>query len=298
MLQALETWKKESEERLFKTGSITGGERPLLPKFEITLQRKFEPIELCKIFLGVYGQYCYVIALMVNSIIICWACATVAGSSLASNIPYDFGSLERCEDSQFHHRAIPKEDGCRYSYQFSVFLYAVVVIPLCFLELTEQKYIQMLLGILRFVIIGSMSIYGIIKLLGEDDYASDYPVSCSNMTNGCDPNDLLGDYDYWHEITRFGWKGWVTAIPVIYYAQMMHSSIPKLTHPLKEKQYLRGFMCTLFITSGLLFLVVGVTIALWFKKDTEETCTLNFVSHCVMVYGWATLKKLNKRVSL
>lgn len=276
-LQALETWKKEREERMFRTGSITSGDTPLLPKFEITLQRKFEPIELCRIFLGTYGQYCYVVALMVNSIIICWACATVAGSSLASNISYNFGSLERCEDSEFHHRAIPK-DGCKHSYQFSVLLYAVAVIPLCFLELSEQKYIQMTLGILRFVVIGCMAIYSIVKLLEGDDYPKNYPVDCSNDTDSCNPNHVLGDYDYWHEVSRFGLKGWVTAIPVIYYAQMMHASISKLTFPMKEKEYLRGFIFTLFTTSGVLFLIVGVTVALWFKKDTEETCTLNFVS--------------------
>lgn len=276
-LQALETWRKEKEERLFKTGSITGGDGLLLPKFEITLQRKFEPIELCKIFFGIYGQYSYLVMLMINSILMCWACATVAGSSLASNIPYNFGSLERCEDSEFHHRAIPN-DGCRHSYRFSVFLYAVAVIPLCFLELSELRHIQMLLGAMRFLIIASMSLYSVIHLFGEDDYPTNFPVDCSNGTDSCDPNEVLDDYDYWHEVSRFGLKGWVTAIPVVYYGAMMHASISKLTHPIKEKKYLREFMLTLCTTSGVLLLVIGVTMALWFKKDTEETCTLNFVS--------------------
>ena len=275
-LQALETWKKEKEEESFKTGSITGGDKPLLPKFEINLQRKFEFTELCKIFLGTYGEYTIAAVLVVNSILICWACATVAGSSLASNISYDFGSLERCRDSEFQHRALPG-DGCRHSYRFSVFLYSVAVIPLCLLELSEQKYLQLILGIFRFVIVACMGIYSIVKISENDDYPKSYPVNC-NGTDGCNPNDVLGDFDYWHSFSRFGLKGWLTSIPVLFYAQLMHASIPKLTHPIRKKQYLKGFMLAIFTTSGVLFLFVGVTMALWFKKDIEETCTLNFVS--------------------
>lgn len=275
-LQALETWKKEKEEGSFKTGSITGGNRLLLPKFEITLQRKFEFTELCRTFLGSYGEYSIAAVLVVNSILICWACATVAGSSLASNISYNFGSLERCRDSEFHHRAIPG-DGCKHSYRFSVFLYSVAVIPLCLVELSEQKYLQLILGIFRFVIVGCMGTYSIIKLFGDDDYPKSYPVDC-NSTVSCDPNEVLGDFDYWHEFSRFGLKGWLTSVPVLFYAQLLHAGIPKLTHPVKQKQYLRGFLLAVFTTSSVLFLFVGVTVALWFKKDTEETCTLNFVS--------------------
>ena len=133
------------------------------------------------------------------------------------------------------------------------------------------------MGIFRFVIVGSMSIYSVVKLSGDEDYPVNYPAFCNN-TDNCDPNEILGDYDYWHEISRFGLKGWLTAIPVLFYAQLMHASLPKLTHPIKDKRHLGTFMLTIFTTSGLLFLVAGVTVALWFKKDTEETCTLNFVS--------------------
>ena len=279
---------------MFKTGSITGGDKPLLPKFEITLERKFEPSELCYIFLGTYGEYSYIAVLVVNVMIMCWACATVAGSSLASNISYNFGSLERCRDSEFHHKAIPG-DGCKDSYRFSVFLYALVVIPLCLLELLEQKYIQLCLGILRFLSVGCMVVYAIIKLIETDDYPVNYPVSC-NATDGCDPNELLGDYDYWHEISRFGLKGWLTAIPVIFYAQLMHSSISKLTHPVKHKEYLKVFMVAVVTTSGVLFLSVGITMALWFKKDTEETCTLNFVSCYNMFVLYPAVWMANRQI--
>jgi len=280
-LQALETWKKEKE-GLLKKGSFTGIEKSLLPKFEISPERKFEPSELCKVFLGTYGQYSFVGVLVVHVILICWVCATVAGSSLASNISYNFGSLERCGDSEFHHEVIPG-DGCKHSYRFSVFLYSLAVIPLCLLELSEQKYIQVILGFVRFVAVSCLVTYATVKLLGEDDYPENFPVTCTNNTDSCDPNEVLGDYDYWHQISRFGLKGWLTAIPVFVYAQLMHASISKLTHPIKEKEYLRGFMLAIFATSSFIFMTVGITVALWFKKDTEETCTLNFVSYNIFI---------------
>ena len=212
----------------------------------------------------------------------------MAGSALSSNISYDFGSLKRCQDSEFHHEMIP-DDGCKDSYRFSIFLYALVVLPLCFLELQEQKYIQILLGFTRLLAISCLVTYCFIKVVGSDDYPSNYDVRC-NSTNitieydvigdsKCDPNEVLGDYDYWHEISRFGLKGWLTAIPVFVYAQVMHASISKLTHPMKQKQYLKYFLMCVFATSTTVYSCIGVMVALWFKRDTEETCTLNFVSY-------------------
>jgi len=281
-LQALETWKKEKETNVSKTGT-----KPLLPNFEIQLERKFEPSELCNIFLGVYGKHSFVAMLVIHVVLICWVCATVAGSALASNISYNFGSLERCRDSEFHHKVIP-DDGCRDSYRFSVFLYAMIVLPLCFLELQEQKYIQVLLGCARISAIICIVIYCFIKLVGLDDYPSNYDIRCNatNITTDydiiddskCDPNEVLGDYDYWHEISRFGLKGWLTAIPVFVYAQLLHATISKLTHPIKQKAYLKYFLMCVFATSTIIYSSVGILVALWFKRDTEETCTLNFVS--------------------
>ena len=122
-----------------------------------------------------------------------------------------------------------------------------------------------------------MGIYSIVKLSGDDDYPKNYPVDC-NQTVSCDPNEILDDFDYWHEYSRFGLKGWLTSVPVIFYALLMHASIPKLTHPVEKKQQLKGLMLAVFSTAGVLFLFVGITVASWFKKDIEETCTLNFVS--------------------
>jgi len=240
------------------------------------------------VFLGIYGEYSFVAMLLVHVALMCWVAASVAGSALASNISYNFGSLERCRDSEFHHEVIPPDDGCRDSYRFSVFLYGMIVLPLCFLELQEQKYIQVLLGFMRISAITCLVTYCFIKLVGSDDYPSNYDVHC-NVTNTttdydiidnskCDPNEVLGDYDYWHEISRFGLKGWLTAIPVIVYAQVMHASISKLTHPLKQKQYMKYFLMCIFATLTTVYSFIGVMVALWFKRETEETCTLNFVS--------------------
>ena len=276
-----------------KTDFSSNGSRAPQPKFEIRLERKFEPSELCKIFLGVYGEYSFIVVLVIHVILICWVCATVAGSALASNISYNFGSLERCRDSEFHHEVIPG-DGCRDSYRFSVFLYALIVLPLCFLELSEQKYIQTLLGCLRISAIVCMVTYCFIKLVGEDDYPSNYDVHCNdtNITmeyditddGNCDPNEVLGDYDYWHEISRFGLKGWLTAIPVFVYAQLLHATISKLTHPIKQKAYLKQFLMCVFATTTIIYSSVGVLVALWFKRQSEETCSLNFVSCQLHVY--------------
>ncbi len=40
-------------------------------------------------------------------------------------------------------------------------------------------------------------------------------------------------------VFNFDPKGWLVAVPVLTYAFIIHQGIPSLTHPIKQKQYLR-----------------------------------------------------------
>ena len=139
------------------------------PIFEITVRRKFEVVELCEIFFNKWAKYLYLIILIIYSLLAAWSLATVAGSSWALNIPYNFSGVEMCEGDPFHHRVLPVGEPCRNAYYFSLFLYAIIVVVLSLLDLKEQAIIQMILGLMRFLTVGAIVVYSLAKVAEGGD---------------------------------------------------------------------------------------------------------------------------------
>lgn len=260
--QALENWKQ----RILEAREVDNiGERHDLekPNFEIRMDRKFELAELCEIFFGVWTKYLYMIILVIIMLMACWSCTTVAGSAWATNIPFDFGTLSQCPDGAFKDHLFPEHPGCQSAYRFCVLIYAVIVIPLSLLELADQKYLQVLLGLLRFFTVACIVVYCLAKLITD-------PQGNSSSTDE--------KYDYGHELFKFNYGGWLLSVPVLAYGQILHMGIPSLTQPIKAKKWLRAFFAAVFTCTTLLYTSLGLLVSLWFKGNVQETCTLNFVS--------------------
>lgn len=145
----------------------TGAKRH--PIFEITVRRKFEVVELCEVFFGKWAKYLYLVILSIYCFLASWSLATVAGSSWALNIPYNFSEVKQCENDPFHHHVLPAEEACRNAYYFSLFLYAIIVVILSLLDLKEQAIIQMILGLMRFLTVGAIVVYSLAKIAEGGD---------------------------------------------------------------------------------------------------------------------------------
>ena len=236
------------------------------PNFEIRMDRKFELAELCEIFFGVWTKYLYMVILIIILLMACWSCTTVAGTAWATNIPYNFGSLSQCPDAAFKDHLFPVHTGCQNAYRFSVLIYALIVIPLSLLELADQKYLQVLLGLMRFFTVACIVVYCMAKLITDPQGNSEFSANSTEK------------YDYNHELFKFNYSGWLLSVPVLAYGQILHMGIPSLTQPIKAKKWLRAFFAAVFICTTLLYTSLGLLVSLWFKGNIQETCTLNFVS--------------------
>lgn len=139
------------------------------PTFEITIRRKFEMLELCEIFFNKWVKYLYLIILNIYCFLASWSFATVAGSSWALNIPYNFSDVVKCEGDPFHHQVLPMEDNCRNAYYFSLFLFTILVVSLSLVDLKEQAILQMILGLLRFLTVGAIIVYALVKIAKGGD---------------------------------------------------------------------------------------------------------------------------------
>ena len=262
--QAITDWKEAN-----KNGKASSSSSKQ-PKFEVLLTRKFETSEMSEIFFGRYMKYAYLVILSVYMFLFSWSSCTVAGSAWSSNLPLNFGSLSQCDEEEYHHNLIPS-GGCLGAYRFCVMLFALVVIPLSLVELTEQKFLQMLLGLMRFLTFGCLIVYSVANLASRPDYN---PYNTTVTYNS-------SYHSYGHQMLKFDFKGWILAIPIFVFAQVLHQGIPSLTQPIKAKRWLKVFFGAVFATTTLLYLSLGVTVSLWFKGSIEETATLNFVSDLI-----------------
>lgn len=251
-----------------------------MPRYTIKVTRKFEPSELCEVFVGKWLKIVYLIVLALYCFLACLSYSTVTGSAWSVNIPLNFGPFHKCNSTNYLHHFLPS-GMCRNTYQFCLFLFAVLVVPLSLLDLKEQAIVQFSLGILRFVTLGAIIAFCLANILMGN--VIDLPVNTINDTssgdgqwsNMSDAVDVTSMIDI---VTHFDFTNWVVGIPVIVYAFILHQGIPGLTHPIKEKLWLRGFFNVLFITTTSFYIVLGAVGALWFRDVANETVTLNWVS--------------------
>lgn len=243
------------------------------------MTRKFEPSEMCEVFVGRWLKVVYLVLLSIHTFLACLSYSTVTGSAWSVNLPLNFGTLEQCTSNDFFHQLLP-DGGCLNSYRFCLLLFALIVVPLSLLDLKEQVIVQFGLGVLRFVTLAAIILYCVVNMLQgymvadcKDPVPTLRNTSAVWYTNTSSISDILFHFDF---------NGWVVSIPVFVYAVALQQGIVSLTHPIKQKNWLRGLFNTLFLIVVLLYVCLGIVVAFWFRDGTNETCTLNWVSRTVI----------------
>ena len=270
---------------LHKAVSVTSSH----PDFRVLRTRGFETSELCEIFFNKFGKYIYLITVVAFCFFVSLGLAVVVSSVRATNIPLNFGPFTQCSYDAFHNVIFPEDDGCRYSYYFCLMLFGLIVIPLSVMNIKEQAVIQAIFGLLRFLMIGMILVYCIVKLFEGGDICQETLISTnnpnqSNATISCSIEETVQNVTaenliQMHEIiARFDWKSWLIAIPVFTYPFMLHLGIPGLTHPIGKKKYLWQFILCTYTFLALVFLCLGGVVPLWFRNETQEAVVLNWVS--------------------
>ena len=148
------------------------------------------------------------------------------------------------------------------------------------IELREQKAVQVLWGIFRFITMGAIIIFSVANLIttgqicrctqpwpmNETDHSDDEKLECNVNTT------------YEHAVVHFNAHAWMVAIPVMVMALNVHQGIPFLTHPVKQKKHLGTLMHVVVWVLVVVYMSMGVIVPLWWKDCIIETCSLNWVS--------------------
>jgi hypothetical protein len=161
-----------------------------------------------------------------------------------------------------------------------------MVVTLSLLHLKELSIVQLFMGLLRFVTVGLIVLYTIVRAIQGGDgciQTSAPPNSYNDSASTIDPffnfsSNSSEIEPYKDFVVRFDPKGWLSTIAVFSYAFIIHFGVASLTHPVKNKKHLRWMVGGMFSTALICYMGLGVVAPLWFKANVQETVTLNFVS--------------------
>ncbi len=236
---------------------------------------------MCELFYGKWMKYLYLLIFTVYSFLALWSFSTVAGSAWASNIPFNFTTIKQCTEDGFQHDALPSDPNCQNAYHLCLSIFGVFVILLSLFDLKEQAIVQMILGLMRFITVLAIIIYCLVNLFQhnfKNKCRVDSLPSFSNETHNFDETShLIMNATHMLPVRIFDVPSWLSAIPVFTYAFILHQGIPSLTHPIRQKQYMRYLIIAMFVTAGVCYFSLGIFVSLWFDAYVQETCTLNWV---------------------
>ena len=252
------------------------------PAFKIKDSRKFEIAELCDIFVGKWFKYLYIIMIIIfNGFLALMAYAIIFSSAWAVSIPFNFGSLKQCREMDFLHQYFPKDLACGNAYRLCLFIFSCVMIPISLVNLKQQAVVQVAIGILRFLVVISILVYCLYYIIFGD------PNSILLSDTNSSVDDVNVDTtlvtSYFDAIFSFNFEGWVIGIPVMFYTVTLHQGIPGFVQPIREKDWLKSFVTSIYLTIGGLYMIVNVVGAIWFRDVVNENFTLNWVSRCKMM---------------
>ena len=148
------------------------------------------------------------------------------------------------------------------------------------IELREQKIVQVLWGIFRFITMGAIVTFSAANLITTGEICRCTQPWAMNESNQSDEDEFECNINttYNQAVIHFNVHAWMVAIPVMVMALNFHQGIPFLTHPVKQKKHLGPLMHAVVWVLVIVYMSMGVVVPLWWKDCIIETCSLNWVS--------------------
>mmetsp|Transcript_1961 Transcript_1961/g.3031 ORF Transcript_1961/g.3031 Transcript_1961/m.3031 type:complete len:584 (-) Transcript_1961:611-2362(-) len=257
LLENVPTWKKEvtsvlsarrREESFDSNDFDMKCNRKLLVK-----DRKFELTELCQIFLGDRGLQLYGMFVVLDTYGFLWAYGSVFGAAMAHTFPIE---------SDFE------------SYHIYVVLFAFIVVPMSFLELSEQAVAQMFLSVCRIAMVLLMISTPLVAVAYRssghtrhvDHHYHHYAPPTPHFDSQTKPLGApLVDLSHIHEM-----------IPVVVFAVIFHQAVPSLANEMKQKSQLGTIFGYTLILCAFVYSFIGLIVGWYFGDTIYESSNLNW----------------------
>lgn len=202
----------------------------------------FEVTDLVSAFLGPTGSIVYQVALIVLTFIGLVAYCQVFVVSFVSQI----------------YPATPP--------YIPIALFGIIVIPLSCFDLADQVYAQVAMSLLRLVTLGAL-FFGLLFAMFFDEVDSS--------------PDLAHNYPPYiaKDAPLFDASGIGLMISTAIFSQLFQHSVPGLIRPLptQEQKSVPKVFGYALLTTGALYITIGVASVLYFGQNVSQSINLNFV---------------------
>ncbi len=215
-----------------------------------TTVRRIEMTELCGIFIGKPAKQTFTNLIGIYMYGTLWAYCTVFANAFSTQLSFGEGW----------------EEASYYSY---LFLFALMVIPLSLMELSEQIYVQVALTIFRAVMLSVMiATTGAAYFRGGHDFGeeSNESFEVAGGGNGADIYDVNFGHVY-------------LFLPIAAYAYIFHHSVPALSDPIEDKESLTKMFAVALFISFVAYSVMGVVVSLYFGHYVDSSSNLNWQTY-------------------
>ena len=232
-------------------------------------------------FLGRWGHAFAMLVIVSSTYVYSVGSAAVVGSTFSVNIPLNFAGMRQCNSTDFHMHVLPSDASCRYAYWFCLFLLAVIVVPLSLVSITKQAALQLVMNAFRIVTIGAMLLFTFVNYglsAGSGVCSCDRPWRQSAVNGSHQTCNITSSA--FNALFHFNFKKWAALVSLLIASFNIHSGVPSLTYPLRQKNQIRSMFDVLFIFLALLYILLGL-MSLWWRDCINENCSLNWVSNSV-----------------
>jgi amino acid permease len=247
-------------------------------------------IEVASLVKGVLGkpfEVVYMICLSGLAITGLWAYSNVAANSMVQQVRF-----WPCAEPNFLGH-------CGWEYMINCAIFGIIVVPLSLLDTTEQAVIQTVFTVLRFVTLGAMAIGAVVGIFNFPEASAYLPprmdaepttmhnlttsfVSSPSLSPSPSPSNnhqvgppYFGNGVHWSIQT----SGMGILISSMCFSMLFQHSVPGLMAAIDphQRQGVKQVFGAALLSTALLYIVLGVTMALYFGSSILPSSNLNFV---------------------
>jgi amino acid permease len=239
---------------------VGDGDGDVQPVNRIVAFTKVSYTQFCGVFGGPAGKACAQLVVVCYCYGALWAYVATFSSSLAM-VVFEFAvPTERCNIYRNPSAA------CQNTYYASVAFYALLVVPLSLMEITEQQVLQLVLTFYRFLAFALMLATVCVSLAVDGPMPSTAPP---------------GEPSLW----SLKWAGFGLMFPSAAVALCVHYNLPDALTPCRAKSHLRLIVTGAQLTALFFYVAIGALCAIHFNPP-DPLITLNWQSFTGRGGGW------------
>ena len=221
--------------------------------------RKFEVIELCKIFLGKVGARIYTFIITIYLYCALWGYSTVFANSLGARLPLINKSPNDTKVDE-------------YSFNIYLLVFAVIVIPASMLDLNEQVFIQVTLSVFRILMLVVM----ISTIIFASIYGAEDGITATNDSQIFGPLTPTPETKNSFSLFTTHFNKVYLLLPMAAYATIFHHAIPDLSQPVRNKLELGRIYAVSLLVCFIGYSFLAITVSKYFGNMTLVSSNLNW----------------------